>query len=245
MPARSRLILAATLTFIVGLVIFFPARIAYQWFAPPNVILSGISGSAWYGSASEVSVNAVYVRDLHWRIRPQTLLTGKLGFAVEAKLASGFIEGNVAAGITGSIVATELRASLPLQSLQQFLGIPNLRGNLSVQFDRLRLEDGLPVAADGVVEVANLVLPKVHRGSIGGYRAEFLTQDDGIAASVEDTDGVVDIAGSLQVAADRNYQFIAQLAAKSDTPAGVRQQMQYLGSANARGQHELRLEGRL
>ena len=60
-----------------------------------------------------------------------------------------------------------------------------------------------------------------------------------------DTDGIIDLAGSLQISPDRSYQFIAQLAAKADTPASVKQQMQFLGSPNERGQHELRLEGQL
>ncbi|MDH3751514.1 MAG: type II secretion system protein N, partial [Gammaproteobacteria bacterium] len=96
-----------------------------------------------------------------------------------------------------------------------------------------------------VLEVADLVAPMVHRSSIGGYRAEFFTQDSGVMASVEDTDGVIDLAGSLQISSDRSYQFIAQLAPKNNTPASVRQQMTFLGSANERGQHELRLEGQL
>jgi hypothetical protein len=35
------------------------------------------------------------------------------------------------------------------------------------------------------------------------------------------------------------------LAPKNNTPANVRQQLQLLGSANERGQYELRLEGEL
>ena len=69
------------------------------------------------------------------------------------------------------------------------------------------------------------------------------TQDAGIVASVEDVDAVLEVAGSLTVSADRSYQFLAQLSANGKTAAPVRQQMQFLGSANDRGQHELRLEG--
>jgi hypothetical protein len=64
-------------------------------------------------------------------------------------------------------------------------------------------------------------------------------------ASVEDADGVIDVAGSLHLSADRNYEFIALIAPKNNTPESIRRQMQFLGSANDRGQHELRLEGRL
>ena len=245
MQTRSRLIKIGVLTFIVGAILFFPARVAYQWFAPPGLSLSGISGSIWNGRAREGDANGVYLRDLKWHIRPLDFATLKLGFAVKTMLASGFIEGDIAFGITGSIVAREISASLPLRTLQAAIGMPGLQGNLSAQFGVLKLEDGLLVTADGVLEVADLIAPLIDRNSIGGYKAEFLTQESGIFASVEDTDGIVDLAGSLQILTDRSYLFIAQLSAKPETPPNLRQQMQFLGSANDRGQHELRIEGQL
>jgi general secretion pathway protein N len=238
-------LIAGITTFVVGLIIFFPARVAYHWVAPPNVQLSGLSGSVWNGGAREASADGIYVRDLRWRLRPLMFFTGKLGYAFEASPASGFLDANVAIGFGGRIVMSDVSAALPLQALEQSLGITGIRGNVSLQLDRLILHDGFPVEAAGVVEVANLQVPAINRSSIGGYRAEIFTQDSGVAASVEDTDGVIDLAGSLQLSADRNYQFVAQLAAKAEAPASVRQQMQFLGSANDRGQHELRLEGKL
>lgn len=64
-------------------------------------------------------------------------------------------------------------------------------------------------------------------------------------ASVEDTDAIVDLAGSLSVSADRTYRFLAQVAPKSTTPEDLREQMRFLGTPNERGQYELRLEGQL
>lgn len=237
--------LTGVIVLIVGLITFFPARVAYQWIAPPAMQLSGLHGSVWSGSASEASISGVYVRDLRWRARPLALLTGKMGYAVEASPMSGFIDGTVTLGLGGTVTLTGIRGSLPLQALERSLGISGIRGNVNVQLDRLLLIDGFPVEAKGFFEIADLQVPAIARSSIGGYRAEFFTGESGVAASVEDTDGVIDVAGSLQLANDRSYQFIAQLAAKAQAPAGVRRQMQYLGSANDRGQHELRLEGRL
>ena len=45
MPTRRRLIIAGILTLVAGLIILFPARVAYNWIAPPGISLSGISGS--------------------------------------------------------------------------------------------------------------------------------------------------------------------------------------------------------
>ena len=242
---RSRLIKVGIVTFIAGVILLFPARVAYQWFAPAGLSVSGISGTIWVGSASEADANGVYLRDLNWHIRLFDFATLKLGFAVRTKLASGFIEGDVAFGVTGTVIARNIRASLPLSTIQSATGIPGLRGNLSAQFTVLKLDGGLPVAADGNLEVSALIAPFIHRNSIGGYKAEFLTQDSGVIASIEDTDGIIDLAGSLQIFADRSYLFVALIGAKPETPANLRQQMQFLGSANDRGQHEMRIEGQL
>jgi len=223
----------------------FPARVAYEWFAPPNATMSGISGTAWSGRAAEASLSGLYLRDLSWRVKPLALFTGRVSIAIEATPAAGFLESTVTLGHSGTIELRNLQASLPLESVEQLAGMPGLRGTASAEFDRLILRDGMPVAADGVLTVSSLLVPKIFRSAIGGYRVEFFTRNSGITASVEDTDGVIDLAGSLQLAEDRTYQFIAQLAPTQSTPAILRQQMQFLGTANERGQYQLRLEGKL
>jgi general secretion pathway protein N len=229
----------------VGLVSFFPARVAYRWFAPPALALGDISGSVWRGSAGEAAAGGVYLRDCSWHIQPLSLFAGELSYSIEASPVSGFINANVALGITGTITVTDLTASLPLRAVESATGVPDITGSLSVQFRRLKFENGLLVAADGILEVADLVVPIVHSASIGGYRADFFTQESGVMASVEDTDGVIDLAGSLQISPDGDYRFVGQLAAKPNTPADVRQQMQFLPPANKAGQYEFRLEGQL
>ena len=245
MAGSSRLIKAGLLVFVIGLVVSFPARVAYRWFAPAEFVASGISGSIWSGRAAEASAAGNYFRDLNWNIRLLDLFTAKLGYAIESKLSSGFVEGNIAVGLGGSLRATELRATLPLASLQSLSGIAGMRGSASVDFSRLEIANGMPTSAQGTVEISGLTVPLVSRDPIGGFKAEFFSQESGIAASLEDTNAVIDLAGSLQLTADGGYQLLAQLSATDQTPAAIRQQLQFLGPANDRGQHELRLEGTL
>lgn len=237
------LIALGVVTLILGLIIKLPARLAVQWFAPPEVAISDIRGSAWSGSASEASVVGLYVRDVQWEFSPLQLFTGALGYKVSATPVSGFIESSVSVGLSGALNVSDLRASLPLNLFSDVIGISGLQGNGSFQFDRLKIVDGMAVAADGTIELADLHVPIAGRESLGGYKVEFFTQGDGISASVEDDDGVVDLAGSLQLKADRSYEFIAEVVANSRTPEGVRRQLRFLGPANERGQQELRLEG--
>lgn len=233
------------ITFIVGVIVTFPARVAYRWFASPNLQLAGIGGTIWSGSAREFAAGSVYFRDLHWRARPFSLLTGRLGLSIEARPASGFVEADVTLTPGGSIIASDLRASLPLQMLAPMLNMPGLAGGASVEIGRLRLEDGVPVQAEGTIAVSGLVAPLIDPAPIGSYRMEFVNNDSGVIASVEDTAGVFDLAGTLTIRTDRSYEFLGLVAATDQTPDKLRGQLRFLGSPNDRGQHELRLEGSL
>lgn len=245
MRSKRALALVAALTLIVGLMALFPARVAYRWAAPSQLAVSGISGTVWRGNAEAVVSNGVYLRNVSWRMKPLALITGKTVYRVKASPESGFVEGDMGLSIGGSVVVSDLTASFPLHGLAQALNITGLRGEASLEVERLKLRDGLPIAAEGTLQVNNLVVPRISRDSIGGYRAEFFTEDSGVTASVEDTDGVVNLAGSLQLYEDHSYQFLGQVVETPQTPARLKQQMKVLGSANDRGQRELRIEGSL
>lgn len=245
MLGRWRPLLVGLCTFVVGMLIFFPARVAYQWFAPPALVVGGISGSVWSGSAAEAAVAGVYLRNLRWRINAAALFSGDLSYSIAASPVNGFVEATVALSMAGTITVSDLSASLPLRAMESASGISGLDGTLSLRFQRLTITNGLLVAADGIAEIADLVVPVVHRGSIGGYRAEFFTGESGVTVSIEDTDGLIDLAGSLQLGPGSNYRFMGQLAAKPETPENVRQQMRFLPSTGKAGQYEFRLEGQL
>lgn len=241
--SKRGLLLVAVLCVIVALTVTLPARIAYRWLSPAELTMSGIQGSVWRGSASAAGSTGIYLGDLTWRISPLQLFAGKANYSVTGSPASGFVEGNIGVSISGTLTVSDLAAALPLDMFAEALNIRGLAGNASLQFERIQLRDGVPVAATGNVQISNLVAPRLSRDSIGGYRAEFFTQNNGVSASIEDTDGLADIAGSLQVNNDGSYQFVAQVVAKPGAPATLHQQVQRLGPANERGQRELRAEG--
>jgi general secretion pathway protein N len=241
---KRGLLLVGVLTALVALVALFPARVAYKLTAPPYVKMSGLSGTIWNGAAEEFSTNGLYLRNLEWRMSPLSLLTGKARLVVAGEPTSGFFESEVAASLSGkTITLSKLSAALPLAMFARASGVPGLKGDASLQIESLTLVSGRATALQGSMDVGNLVVPALARTSLGGYRADFFTQGEQIVASVEDTDGVVDLAGSLQVNRDRSYSFRGLVMAKTDTPDGLRQRIEYLPKTDRPGQYELPLDG--
>ncbi|NCF50656.1 type II secretion system protein GspN [Gammaproteobacteria bacterium] len=245
MLSVRRAALIGVLTLALGLLIVFPARIAYQLFAPQAVKLAGISGSVWNGSAGEAAANRVYLRDLRWQIRPSQLLTGALAYTVTAKPSSGTVTANVSVGLAGGVTVTDLRAALPLQTLRSVLKNPGLAGSLTVQLDELTADSTGPKTAAGWFEIADLVDPRLHRESLGDYRADISSDGSGILVAIEDSDGDIDIDAQLRLAPDLSYQFVALLAPKASTPPNLRQFMQRLPFADDGVNRIYQFEGRM
>ncbi|MEM8817564.1 MAG: type II secretion system protein N [Pseudomonadota bacterium] len=240
------LLIAGILAFLVGASALVPARVVYHWAAVPELSLAGISGTVWNGRAEHASVAGIYFRNLEWRLRPLSLLAARLSFDAKAEPVSGFVEGRFSAGLGGKLQVSGLTASLRLAAFANALQMQGLSGSTNIRFEQLHIEDGLPVAATGTVEVADLLAPTIHRQiPLGGYRAEFVTEENGIAASIEDTDGVFDLAGRLNVDSNRSYRFLAKLAAKPSAAEALTNQLRFLGTPDSSGQYELRLEGQL
>lgn len=245
MRSSKRLILVGILTFALGLVITFPARVAYQWFKSPAVKLSGISGSIWRGSATQGSVAGIYLGNIRWHFRPLDLLNGRLGYAISGNPAAGFLDANIAVGLGGSVKLSDVSGVLSLTALGDTLPLKGIEGDVTLQFEELVIRDGWTVQATGTVSVANLVSRYLSPAVLGNYRAEFQPAANGILASIEAVDGVLELTGTITLTPDRNYALVGQVAAKPNAPPAIRQQLQYLGTPDARGMRDFRVEGQL
>lgn len=247
-PARRsmrRLAIAGALTLFLGLIISFPARIAYSWFASPAVSMSGITGSVWRGQASEGAIGGIYLTDLRWRFRPFPLFRGEAAFGISAQPVSGFIDADIAVGVGGTVRLTDVTAELPIRSLERLVAVSGLDGDIRLQMERVVLEDGMPVAATGVVDVSNLVVRPLSAAALGNYRATLETEGQTIRGIVQDTSGVLEVSGDIELSPDRRWLLLGLIAARREAPAAVTDQLQYLGTADAEGRRSFRLEGEL
>ena len=241
----NRWIVIGVATLLLGLVVLFPARIAYHWLAPAELRLSGIDGTIWRGIAFEGQAAGLYIRNLHWDLKPLWLFTGKLAFAARLDPAGGFLSTDVFAGMDGTVLFRNLDGALPMGAMQTLIQAPGLDGRIRFQFLELEISDGLPLKAEGTVEITNLFVRGLATTTIGDFQATFATSDDGIVASVEDTGGMFNLAGTLRISPDRFYSLTGLIAPTPTTPPSVIEQLRFLGSPNEQGQREFRFEGQL
>lgn len=245
MKAVKRTIVIGVATFAVALIILFPARVLYQWTAPAHVQVNGISGTVWNGSAAEGTVSGIYFRNLDWQFRPLALARGQLGYRVRLEPAGGFVEGEAGFSFGGTVAVKNLNAALSLGDAVQVAMMTGVNADVTLQLDRLELEDGWPTRIQGTVGVSDLSIRNLAPTPIGSYQAEFQPGEDAIVAAVEDTSGVLELAGTLRLTPDRDYSLIGRVGARKDAPESVTQQLRLLGSPDSRGLREFRFEGSL
>ena len=208
--------------------------------------LGGISGTVWNGSATEGMAAGVYMRNLSWQLQPLSLLTATLAFETRFDPASGFMDADVALSPGGSIALTDINGTLPVDLFHDRIPpLRGIRGNVSLQLERVAIDDGVPTAIEGKVGVSELMAAALSRSPIGDYEAVFSTDADGIKGVVKDLSGVLAVDGVLRITADRAYSLVGQVAVRPGTPSAVVQQMELLGSADAEGNREFRIEGQL
>ncbi len=244
MPGRKRLLVVGGAVLLTGLVVMFPARVLHAWLSPPGVELSGIEGSVWSGRASAARVGGAYLANLRWSFRPLALFTGRLSYRVEAEPPGGFVDAELTTGL-GGLRLPALRAAVPLSAFAGVAPLADISGEVSLQLEDVVLRDGWPVRLHGQAGISGLLVRALAAEPLGDYRAEFASEDETITGSVEDLRGMLDVAATLTLAPDRSYSLVGRVAANATAATSVVEQLRFLGSADARGLREFRLEGSL
>lgn len=245
MLRNKRLLIVGVTTLLIGFIVQFPARVGYHAFFPDSVRLAGISGSVWRGQASEGEIGQLYVSDIRWSVRPLALLTGRLALDLSLNPAGGFVETQASVSALGNVRLTNAQGGVTIAALQNLIPMPGIEGNLRLDLAELAISDGLPTSATGTIDVFGLVARGLSPTPIGDFRAQLASTDGAVSGSLEDLSGVLDIAGSLRISADRSYVIEGLVAPRPAAAQSIVSQLQFLGSPNERGQRQFRLEGRL
>jgi general secretion pathway protein N len=241
----KRYVLTGILVFIGVLVVTFPARVAFNWFAPPDIHLSGITGSVWNGAAVEGLAAGAYIQDIQWRLKPASVFSGQMAFSTSSKPASGTLTADVAVSLNGTLTLSDVAGRVPLDLIHPALAQNRISGDVSLNFETVSMRNGLLDEINGIVTVANFFVPELSSAPVGDFTATVLKSESGITATIDDLSGVFDVSATLTLSPENNYQVLGEVAARPDAPPFINQQLQLLGSPDSRGFRPFRFEGSL
>lgn len=245
-----RYVVVGLVAFLVGLVAFLPARIAAGWVdSATPVTLGGVTGTLFDGHAAYASGPGGAVEDIDWTLHATSLLLARLSVdvAVDSDI-DGF-----AAEITRSLFGTtrihNLQGSASagwLAKLGGYTFLP-LSGDVRIRIDEAVVDDNLQFSSlNGTVRMGNtrwdLFNPPV---DLGTFETALENSDDGIRATVVDSQGPLAIDGQITLDGSRRYRLDARLRARAGADDRLDDMLDQIGRADAEGWHRVREQGRL
>ncbi len=230
-----------------------PASTAVRWFVPPPVVLTGVQGTVWSGSAASGTIGGLSVQDVHWHVRPWTLLTGRVGANVETRLADGFLNTGLTAS-TSRVQFDDLRGGTSLATLALMLPVRGMRGQATVALSSLEVENGWPARIVGELKLAALEMTSLMPtgGSsnlvpLGDYTVTFgEAPPRSIAARFVDNGGPLEVAGTLVVSPARAYTFDALIKPRNSASKDLVDGLSFMtADPDSDGRRRLTLTGSL
>ncbi|MGB5211065.1 MAG: type II secretion system protein N [Gammaproteobacteria bacterium] len=233
-------LLLATFGFILILVfmlVLWPARVAVGWFLPANVALSGVTGTVWQGSASQLSIDGHVIGGLTWDARSLSVLSGSPRWQIELRRPAGFVRADVAVSTTGSVQVSDLTAASPLQGVADLVPLAGTDGNLTVNLPTLALEQGQLTALSGQIVVDALSPMGLADVNLGTLELMLpADQTPPFSGSLSALDGPLLVEdGRLELAANGSYTISGRVKARDDAPDNIRQGIQFLGTPDPLG----------
>lgn len=233
---------------VVSLVALVPARVVFGFIGMPPGTVTGLSGTAWTGTADRLSVEGITLGPVRWSVRPVRLLAGQVAADVVATLPDGFVNGTVGVGFGGRIAISNLEGAAPLSWLAPAAGASG--GQVAARFDKLALKAGRIESALGTLKVAGVVLPIPTAGQQLGpgtysvvFDAETLGPEEPLTGLLSDAGGPLEIAGTVTFTPPRSYELRGKAKPRPEAPPELRNALQMLGPATPDGAHELSVAG--
>jgi general secretion pathway protein N len=244
-------ILLFIVAYLVALVATLPAALAMRWAQPALAQLpqlQGVEGSIWSGRASQASHNGMALGELQWRLSPWRLLLGRIDVAVQLHHADGYLDGTLSRGfIDGRLRLSDVTGQLPAAMVKGF--VPKLpivpTGSFAVNMDEAEIDAAGLRALDGriVWNKGGVAAPLALQ--LGDLVAEFSSVESGIAGTIKDSGGPLQLAAELKLGLDGNYTITGKSAARPGADPALGTSLSLLGQPDAQGMISFRFNGRL
>ena len=231
--------------FLVLAFVTLPASAVLSFFQPPGVTLAGVSGTLWNGRAQAVRSGTLHLGSVEWHLDILSLFTGKLGANVKVTRTDGFAQGHVAAG-PGRITLRGFNASVPVNALPANVVRGGWTGTLNLKLTELALDNSWPVAANGTIEVTDLVGPANRPAAMGSYKVVFpegAAGGDTLTGQLSDNGGPFAVNGTVELKKNRSYLVTGLVATRPGAPGDVVRALEILGEPDDQGRRQFSIEG--
>ena len=199
--------------------------------------LYGVQGTVWAGRATLVKSGNLQLEDLHWGVRPLSLLRGRMEVALRFKYAAAPGALVLSRTFTGTWHADDVDLELPAAQLTPLLRLPGaeLGGKVAVHLSALTVKQGRVTAVAGNVAWEKAALRKPVAVELGTFAIDLKTTAEGVGGTLLDRGGAVQAQGILKLNGEGQYQLTATFASRDPRQPLISQGLQLFGTPGPDG----------
>lgn len=236
----------------VSALLHLPAHIVIKHLPlPSGLVLQGVKGTIWNGSASQVRWQQQNAGAAQWQWQWSALLKAQARLAVRFGRGSDVQwqgRGVVGYGWSGPF-AEHLVISLPAKQLQPYLTLPiplTFEGQVELTLRDYRYRAPWCDTAQGVMTWdQGQVGSPLGELALGAVVADFTCQQSVFEITGGQQTEQVSSEFSLRLQADRSFAAQAWFKPGAQFPASLAQQLDYLPSPDSQGRYSFSQQGRL
>jgi hypothetical protein len=223
----------------VNLLVSAPARLLHLALPGEQLVMHGLAGTVWHGSASSVSLRLpqgyLQLGTVQWSLRPFSLLRLAPRLTLRTEWGKQTLEAELVLRGQRDLDVYKLEGQLPADLLGRFAPV-SVDGLFTMQLEELQLRDGLPYSAAGrlVWQGAGWQSPQ-GLVLLGSYALDVL-QEEGAAldGKVTTLSGPLQANGTVRLQG-RHYEADILLGSESGLDTQLQQMLSLIAVAEDAG----------
>ena len=246
---RSQLIISGTVAVLIFILVLAPATLVLSALPGLSIGASGVSGSLWNGSAQRISIDGFSLNATRWTIKPLALLGGALELRLLTSWPGGEFEGDLSAGITGSLQVKNASVFASLSELSATVGMP-ASGQLSLNIESLVINNNWPTQIVGSLNLLGLTTVQPGNSTpiiLGDYAAVFtnkvVNDENPIIAAITDNGGPLELNGKITLTPPNQYLLETKIKPQANAAENLKQALKFIAPTDNLGAHDFKLNG--
>lgn len=251
MKGWKKYVLLGVATYLIVLVVRFPAETAYAIAKPTldqrdaPVELFALSGSVWEGRAGYAELGGQPVRNLKWELHPLEVLIGRTAMDVSFQNTGGNLSASVARTFGGNLKLKDVNARIGAADLISMLRIPavKLDGRFNLKLTGLEVVDNTVAYAEGMLVWNGAATRFPQTLALGDLSAKIETTDKGVSVTLADAGGPLEAAGLLLLEPSGAYSFNGSFSAREGVNSMLGRSLNMMGRPGPDGKVQIATSG--
>ncbi len=250
MTRRHKLLLAllGLASFLLFLLIQFPARTAWQW-APQEIQnqirLQGLEGSIWSGHARQVWLQRYDLGRVDWELSAPGLIMGRLSLDFKIDASTIQAAGEISSSGAQAFTISDLKAVVDPVLLDTQLAPASLQGTLGMDIRSAKFEAGKVIAIEGVASLGSGALEGPYPLPLGDVSAVLTPDNNETQISIENTDSPLGMSGIVLLSADGQYELQFEFQNTDPSRQDIKDALSLLGRPDENGRHQIGFRGQV